>query len=117
MVDDVVNRETGSVRLTEDAIGKIAQQSLPLLKVHAGVVGLECMANERASAALRGENIGSLQRGIHLRDRIGVDAEVLGQLSHGWQPVTRAQPSGGNRRANGPLELGVEWRRVALIDE
>ncbi len=58
----------------------------------------------------------AFQLGVHLRDGVGVDLEVDGELAHGRQAVADARAALRDRRANAAIELRVEGSRIVRVD-
>src|ERR1043166_8389382 len=50
------------------------------------------------------------------RDRVRVDLELHGQLTHGRQLIPGLQPARGNRCPQAPLHLRVDWGRVGRVE-
>jgi hypothetical protein len=73
-------------------------------------------ADERPDAAAGFEDAGALEVGIDAGDGVGVDAQLDGQLAHGWKLLAWLETAGRNGGAEAPLELRVKRRAVAWID-
>ena len=72
--------------------------------------------DERADAAPRLQDARALEVGVDARDRVRVHLQLDGQLPDGRQLRARRQPPRRNRPANALFELGVERRRVPVVD-
>ena len=88
--DKIAQREAGRVGVGENAGGECAQPSIAL-------AGWMCFArrrgDERPHAAFRLDDAGVFELGVDSRDRIGVDAQVHGELTDRRQLVARLQPA------------------------
>ena len=72
--------------------------------------------DERPDAAPRFDDAAALELGVDAGDGVRVDPQLDRELADGRQLVARAEPAGGNRRAQSALELRVNGRRVAGIN-
>ena len=109
----IVDGEAGGVGVGQHARDERAQPPVALARrMRLGRRG----ADERSDAAPGLDDAGTLELAVHPRHRVGVDAELHRQLTHGRQLIAGAQAARGNRRAQPTLELGVDRRRVARVD-
>src|SRR5215831_18853340 len=69
-----------------------------------------------ADPAARLHHAAAFQLGINFGDRIRIDAQVDRQLPHRRQLVANAELAGSNRKANRPVELMINRRRMFRID-
>src|SRR5262245_11593384 len=72
--------------------------------------------DERADPPPGLEDAGAFELGVDAGHRVGVDAELDGELSDSRELVTRPKPAGGDRRAQPPLELGVDGGPVLEVE-
>src|SRR5574341_2619657 len=73
-------------------------------------------AHESPHAAPRLQNPDALEFGVNLRHGIGVDLQINGQLPHGGKLLADAQTFGGDGKADRPLKLRVNRRRIIYVD-
>jgi len=65
---------------------------------------------EGSNAAPGLDNAGAFEFGVHLCDGVGIDSQVYGELSHGWQLIAHAKLAGCNRAAVQIRALSAIWR-------
>jgi len=113
MLDHVVNGKAARLRFRYEMFCQFAQVPLPIAATR-GFVWVR--ADKRADAPACLQNAGAFQFGVHLGHRIGVDAQIDGQLPYCRQLIPDAQLSSRNREANGSLQLRIKRRRVIGVD-
>ena len=111
--DDLVNGKTDSVGVGEYARDEGAQATLVFMR-RMGLCGRG--ADERSDAALGFDRPRPLELGVHARDRVGIDAEIHGELADGRELVAGAKAMGGDCRPQPPFELCIDRRRIAGVD-
>ena len=108
--DEIVGGEAVVDRLGEQA-GRERPEAAFVLARRMGLRGDG--ADERSDAPLGLDHAGTLERRIDPRDRVGVDAQIDGELPDGRELIARLQPPGRDRRPERALELRVDRRRAS----
>ena len=111
--EQVVNRESGSVGISQDARDEGAQ---PALVITRGMCLRRCRADEGANPSSGLDDAPALELGVDPGDGVRIDAELDGKLTHGGKLVAGAEPARGDGSPEAPLELRVNRGLVAGID-
>lgn len=114
--NDVVDREAGRLGFREQPVRESIQRALAIVRSRLDRACLDWRPYEGASPTARGEHAASLQLRVDLRDGIGIEAEVDGELSDRRESVARAQPPGGNLRADAALQLRINRGGIVRVD-
>jgi hypothetical protein len=115
-LDNLVYRDAGGVRIREQTIGDWAEKLLATSRARLPIVRLEALTNEGANATLRGQDAGAFELGVHLRNGVGVDVNIDGELPHCRQPVAGVKTASHDRSSNRALELRIDRERIMTVD-
>ena len=110
---DLLDAESNCGRVAEHAGDERAQAARVFVR---GMRLLRCGGDERPDAAPRFEDARPLELRVDPRDRVGVHAEIDGELADGWKLIADLQAARGDCCAKPTVELGVDGRPIARVD-
>src|SRR5438045_9738577 len=106
MPHDLARRVTERGSFSQKSVGERAQPPLAVLAMR--LLRRVRVGDERADAALGGQYAVALEGEVDAGHRVGVDAQIDGQLADGGELIAGAELSGGEAHPDGALELRVE---------
>src|SRR5690349_19305622 len=109
LIQQVVERKAHGGRFFEEAVDQLGQMFFVLFAMTCGEMA---GADECSHASSCFEYSRTLQLGVNLGHRVGVDAQFDRQLSDGWELLTDPKPPRGDRELNRPRQLRVKRHRM-----